>query len=661
MNSYNILNRLYNDVISNKYKDAYIINQENDINQYNTFKKNKWRHALDAYSINQRTPDYEGKYTCDKRKDKPFDLSVLTFVSYSNHSGLDLLNFINKILDGDSSIFVHIDNFNIVDLRKKMFEIKKINIRNTNVDDLLLTNIRRYFHSLDEVIFTNCNIKKDCNFNNLKCNIEFDQCNIESIRVFNETKANLKFLRTNIDKIVPTTILSNLVEFPCNNYHIYKELFLKCNFPNLENFKVYKDKNFIEYSYLDQFKFLPTSAPNLENLYIQGKLSSFDFLLSMKNLLRCNIDSVFNVHSSFFADVDTKEERDKLLKRNKYEYDVQKILTNEEDKFIIGTLELNRILRLARFNKLLSYDEEELKELLKGNKNFLKEVSDGEITKFYESYYDTLIQRNTLNEQDVRLGLEDTFYQLGNFIYMDRTYKRLGYDKKIVLAKKHMYRYDGIPIIFMNRKKQIKTIEEATDFRNRYPKNENYTIEKFNNDEYKDFLKIIDSLDDEISIGSLLDWIAETTYFRPSINSFRSLGEGGKYLAGIYEKYKRLHKRSDDVIEKSKSIFDKLLKIILDNYEKFTVEEKLYIYEEIDRYDISTNRHAVSPDIYNLKELYNSDVVDSINLKTNNLYQKYMNILKMTYSQLYLGEKGYDLMIDEECVKKLKLDREKKK
>ena len=176
---------------------------------------------------------------------------------------------------------------------------------------------------------------------------------------------------------------------------------------------------------------------------------------------------------------------------------------------------------------------------------------------------------------------------------------------------------------------------------------------------YNAFLNLMDSLQDEITIGNLLDGIEESTNFRPTPKDFEALGEGGRYISGIFEKYKRLYIRFKEINDKSKYYYQKIYSIILENYDKFTIEEKTYLYIELKKYDLSTIKFASNNDMYNINSLYSSTLQNSINIKTNYLFNKYFFIIKMTYKQLYLEEKGYDLNISNEYIKKLRINRKK--
>jgi hypothetical protein len=438
---------------------------------------------------------------------------------------------------------------------------------------------------------------------------------------------------------------------------------LKCNFKELENLIIFPDKDKVGISYGNDFMFLPKSAPDLENLSIEGKLASFDFLVNMRNLLRCNISSIYDIHSSFYPDVVTRIEREKLKKRNIKAYNVKKILNpDEEDRFIIGTIELDRIMKLARFNKLLGYSEEEQKFLLE-NPNLVEylisqKVGDIEIMKFYESYFDTLILRNTENEEDVRLGLEDTYRLQKGILYKDRTCKRLNEDKRIVLSKTFIYNYDNRPIVFMNKPKPVRTEQDAIDFREKYEYRKGFTEEDLNRYDYNKFIDLLKKLKDseeKISIGNLIEAISEEADYHVKVEDFRKLGEGGRYIEGVLECFNRSEERFDSLHAKNTYYRNLIKKLVLDNYDKFTISEKIVLLLDSEKYEIFGNRFAITLDIYGIEKEYDESLIKSIDLKTNNLYSKYMNMVKLTYEQTSIQHITYNLPVKKEYIKNLEL------
>lgn len=661
MKQNNIYYQLKNDIIHSKYPDAYYLNQTNDINKINTGQKavREWKYFIDGYQISVNNNNFFGNYRYDKVMDRA---KPMTFGSFSKQSGLDFLNFINSIINGDESIFLLTKGLEVFDLRKSLFKVQELQIRNTEVDNFCISMITRYLPKLNRITFIHCTLKKECDFSKVRTDINFNESIIKDFRIFNNASSNIEFLRTHIEKITNTTVNSKTIKFESITELDYKTLFLKCDFKELKTLIISPEADKVGFSYRNDFMFLPKSAPNLENLSIMGKLENFDFLTQLK-ILRCSIDSVYDRLGSFYPDVITKKERERLKKRNLKRYEIKKILMPEEgDKLIIGQLELERILRLAHFNNLISYTDDEKFFLLK-NPNLLKYLlsqkkEDGEITKFYESYYDKLISRNTENEQDVRLGLTNTYKMVNGIMCICYNREVYSNHKKIILTKKFIYNYDDKPIIFMNRFKSINEIQEAIDFRKKYKATVSTNEEDFNNVHYNEFIKWFKDFqkeNEEITIGSLMS-VWEEFGCTIDIQNFKKLGEGGRFIAGIMEKCYRLNKASDTLYAKILYYKELIKKLLTDNYHKFTTKEKIVLVVDEEKYDIRVNPFAIESDIFEIKKDYDESLIKDIDYKTNHLYSKYMSLLKLIYNQVKMRESGYDIPIKVEYIKNVKFD-----
>ena len=120
--------------------------------------------------------------------------------------------------------------------------------------------------------------------------------------------------------------------------------------------------------------------------------------------------------------------------------------------------------------------------------------------------------------------------------------------------------------------------------------------------------------------------------------------------------YKRYKIAVDDIIEKNDKAYESLLKVIDENYDKFTIEEEAFILERIND-DVYRHTYYPSIDDYYFQLLaYEYYLEDSINEKTNGLYKKYKNLLKETRKQLRI--RTYDMYnkpLNDEDIKKLKL------
>lgn len=654
----NINQRLRNDIIHAKYPDAYYKNQMNEINQFNNGKcASNWKYFIDGYEMRVNGDTYVGFYRYDKKIDK---CKPMNFQSFSHHAGLDFLNFVNAIINGKESTFLLMNGLEVFDLRKSLSKIKECIIHDTEIDNLLIIVLNRYFPKLESLTFQNCIIKKECDFSKIQASIYLNECRIENFRVFNDTTANIEFLRAHIDRISPTHVYSKTISFKGIHERIYKQLFLKCHFQNLENLTIHPEVNVTEFYYGNDFLFLPKSAPCLENVSIQGKLENFDFLTELSHLLRCDIQSIFDSHGLFYPDVISKKEREKLKKRNLERYKIAKILMPyEEEKFLIGKLEIERILNLAHFQHRLSYTDEEKNALFKNPNGlhplFQQNIDAQEIVKFYECYYDMLRLRNTENEIDAKYGKT---YRLGIQNGIPYTYFKTDFEpfkKQIVLTKNFIYHYDNKPILFENCPKPIKNIRDATA----YIKDHGYVDDMIEEDDnqYKELLNWLQNQEEEITIDTLSDVVQE--FFQCSIKNldFRKLGEGGRYILGILEKSHRLEDTYHAIYEKYFHCRECIKKLISENYDKFTIAEKTVLLADGQNYDMQDYSIFKIDDDYAIVSEYDENLIQVIDDKTNYLYSKYMGILKMYYMQLQMHQHGNDAIIKREYIKKLNFDK----
>lgn len=664
----NIEKKLFSDLVSYKFPDAYFINQENDFNVPNSHQKKGWRFFVDGFCVLNECKDYSGSFTCDKVVSfNP--TKKLIFTSFTKESGINFLKFINAILNGDPKIFLHLNGLEVFDLRKKMFDIEEIQFSNMEIDALLLDTIAIRFSKLKKLEIRSCKVKRECNFNKIRGNVEINSSFVEDIRVFNDTSADISISRSHVEDISNTTILST--EFKINiatNIDI-KSLFLKCNFPNLETLTLEPQNNSTKcYSYENQLLYLPKSAPKLENLIIDGKVKSFDFIMDIKNLLNCQLESVYDVHGMLYPDVSSSLERKNFFHRNKKNYTIQKILNPDlDDKYLLGTLELQRILRLAQLNKNLSYEPEEKNELLKKSNSYYHQkkpsLKNGEITKFYESYFDKLYFKNTENDSYIKNGLEDTLGFLNGFIYTYRNNRADFYKKNLVIGKNFMYRYDGTPIIFKNGKRMIETVDQALEFRKKFVYQKGWDIQDLENNEYYSFIDYLkelqDTIEEDISVGVLMEF-SEFNDYHIKGEEFKKFGISGNYVAGIFEKYNRLKKRENDLEQKNQFYRSLLNDLILENYDQFTFKEKIFLYFNITQYSFCDQSYYPESNLYDLKGDYDEFVLENINLKTMGLYAKYFNMLKLTYKQNRIFGHPYDLTVKKDYIKRLELINNKK-
>lgn len=643
-----VYRRLYNDVCASIFEEPYLLNQEGDINTFNTFKKRN-KDFKDGGKVCKNNKNYCCYYSFDYEDRENKNKKCLFLRSYEGSTGMNLLDFINSVINSKEDAFVKIKDFVIKDARKYLFEIVEIKIFSSEIDDSFIKILKRYFHCLEKIEFKNCTIKKDCNFSKLKSEIEFENCTIETIRSFNDCQFNIKLSKCQINTISPTTVNCKKMEidkFSRKKCFDLKELFFKCNFPQLSELIIDKDSFHYTYSFEDAFTFLPYSAPNIERLFIRGKVKSLDFLTKFKHLVYFKIFSIEDDWGFGYANVTDGKERRKIFERNKKEYEIVKILDPyKDDECIIADLEAERILKLCHFLSLINYSKE-TEEIFK-NKSVIDALLSQKISEdvnyYYDCYFDELVLRKQNEEYDIHFDTEEKFKISNNTLYLYDFFKG---DKQIVKAVNFIYAANGIPIIFRNVRKKNRSIEEA---KNKMDGIEihNFSLDECNKNLFIDFIKEFD-LDYSISIGSFIDAIQEVCGVKLSGKEFLTFKEGKK-LYYLFEMYNRLRKRIDDLENKQQKCMKLLEQLIVDNYKLFNVAEKAYLY--MHDYDDALSK------IYNLIVKDEVEVLNSINLKTNGLYTKYHNYIKL-FSQLQKScNNPYDeIEIKPEYIKRLSID-----
>lgn len=651
--------RLGNDVFTYFYPDVYLLNQEGDINQFNTFRKKGWKFYIDGGKVIKRTKDYCCQYSFDFKSKTKFK-KELSFQSFSGLSGLNLLDFVNSVLNGNPEIFVKVENLITYDARKCLFEVINISINYSVIDEMFLQVLKRYFHKVERITFKNCIIKKECNLNSISADINLEHTIIENWRSLNDCTADISMIRSSISQMSPTTIKSKKLTISCLSpihYVDLKMLFLKCNFPNLLSFETNPEIHYDTYSFEDAFIYLPDSAPNLEEIIIEGKVRNLDFLTKFKYLINCSVLSVYDDMDLRYANITDRKERKRIFEKNRYQYEIRKILfPSLEDKFIITELERERILRLCHFLSILSYTEED-KQILT-EKDTIKALAtksvDTNVKYYYDCYYDTLHPKRQLLKKEMNLNYDGMYRFFGKYLCMYNPTKTLFQNNanQILQTKSFMFASNGLPIIFKGKKKPIRTIEDAKKKMSGVPNKEFNDYQLF-----IDFLKKYSKkIDEDILVTDFDFMIREEIDYHVSGSDFLAFGSAGKKISYAFDASKRAHKRTDDIRFKVDRYKKLLTNIIKDNYELFTVEEKAYMY--YDKFDMMIGETTKT--IETFKTLYETlvsdeeDTLENINLKTNGLYSKYRNYIRgFTKLESSLGNPYDSVYIKSEDIKQL--------
>lgn len=667
--SVKVFTKIYNDILIDKFPDCYLYNQEGDINIFNTLEKKSKLKTIDGGKIKKITPNYGGSFTYDSKnfmliKDRCLSIG---FHSSSDNSGKDFLDYINSVLNADPNIFVRTKGLLVQDIRKYILETRRIQINNTEIDKLLINSISKYFQNLETIELVYCKIKKECNFNIIKADIELRSSVIENIQSFSEFNGNLTMYKTNISAITPSNIYSKKIKLHNikNDNKSLKTLFLKCNFPYLNELSVSPETTFNGYSFEDSFKYLPDSAPMLENLNIEGKVRSLDFLTKFKHLIDCGILSLYDEYDFFAPYITNGKERKKIQDRNRLQIEIQKIIhPNDDIKYIETNTEFKRILKLIRFNQLISYSNEE-KEFLLNNKNiinyFINNKNENNIEYYYETYFDKLHLTKTDSDLDTIFCGGHKIKITNNMLYY--YYNGLNENEnidKIVQAKSFIYYIDGKPIIFekrYNRGRSIDTIEAAKEYVSKLVPS-TYNSDLYNYNKFIEILSELKENGESISIGQLEDALIEESCYglNPPLE-FMKLGTSGKQISYLYDYYNRLDQRYKYLEQKERK-YNKLLNdLLIDNYDNFSLEDKKYLFINWSNFD-----YKLSHDICYLKSLsidmeFNESLIDVIDNKTNGLYKKYISILNLINFQKHVLGYPYEVEIDKELIKKLSLKK----
>ena len=122
------------------------------------------------------------------------------------------------------------------------------------------------------------------------------------------------------------------------------ELFLKCHFKELKQLEIGNQD--IKDSFENSFLYFPFAAPKLEEVTISGKVKDLNFLTEFKYLREIFVHATEDELGLGTAVVTDYHEREKIIERNKKAYQIRKISNpNEDDQYLIGELEIERIIK----------------------------------------------------------------------------------------------------------------------------------------------------------------------------------------------------------------------------------------------------------------------------------------------------------------------------
>lgn len=390
-----IYSKLYNDIISSQMNGIYIVNQEGDYNKQNSFNKRKWRFYINGGKVAINKDNYFCSYYFDIADNQA---KYLSFTSFIDDSGLCLLDFINEVNNCNKEKITWHANYSYYDLTRYLYKVNKIEINNSNVDSLLVETISKYFSNISTIIFKHSTIDKGCNFNTIKCDLEFHNCIIDNNRVFNDFAGDLNLNESSFNKISNSNINSSKISLNGISNDKLKLLFLMSDFPNLIELEIIGPYGRFDYSFEDCLEYMPDACKSLEYFYIKGKVKSMDFIYNFNNLLGFDMYGATDDNGLMYANVSSKIELEKIKRRNRLDIDIEHILDPyKSDELIIGSSERKRIIRLTHFLKTISYNDK-LYNILIDNKDIVKYLMSmkyDNIDGYYEAYYDRLLYHNS--------------------------------------------------------------------------------------------------------------------------------------------------------------------------------------------------------------------------------------------------------------------------
>ena len=623
-----IYQRLYND-ISITEPELCLYNQEGEINKQNTLKKppiRPFRDFIDGGVVIKRNKNYSCRYTYDLKSDGHLlNNRRLEFITYDGKSGSNFMDFVDSVLKADPNIFTKVEDFVLYDVRNRLFDVAYIVVNDTIIDDAFLKIIKKYFHRLGKIVFDKCYIKSECNFDGIKTHINIVSSVIENIRSFNDCEADIDIGRSKVLNITPSNIKSSNVSISddLGKRGNIKELFLKCNFPNLVSLHISSDP---EYSYEDSLTYLPDSAPNLENITILGRVKDLNFLTKFKYLLDISILSEEDEHSLFLPSITSANERKKLYERNKKQLEINKILyPNEDERTLLADIEENRIKRLCHFLSRLSYTEADKIFTNDVIKTIYEKPVDPLIPYYYECWYDTLKPKKQLESKDGFYRDDNVYRFYNNFLCEFRTniIHRIN-KKQIVKAVPFLYATNGLPIIHKTDYKPVNSIEDAK----KLVEKGYYDCAPSHDYEYDLFIDLLKSYASSerktIRANDFFGKIRSSAHYFVTGDTFKSFGPAGMKISYIYDTFCRGRDRNEAIDDKILEYHKLYNALLMNYYDSFTLEEKMYIYDKGS--GINIYRYHNGPEY---QDNYDEEkTLKSIDEKTNGLYSKYYNYIK---------------------------------
>ena len=645
---YSVNKRLTTDINMHAIDDVYLVNVYNEINKLVDQNKAPERsrrfgpYYFDGGDIVCNDHDYEAEFNFDdlQHNNNQINLYQFRFIALTDQGRLMFNDCINKIINKN---LVYKREPCKADLIGKDNSIKVINERlkkmvglhffDASIDALTIDTIIKNFKEIEVIELVNCHILPSAYFDHFSKDVklEFRDCTIEDTNSFYNCKAELHFTDSIIKKISHTTIASSIINvlfLDCRYRYInLEQLFLKCYFENLRELSIRASYEFGKYTFsnLDNsFMFLPYSAPNLERLEINGKVRDLNFLTKLSKLRDCMIHSQVDSSNDMgflYPFITDKKERERLEHANESFQKRIRIIEPYLREDLIKYVAI--ISKTSRLGNLYQYLKErypnEIEYLLKHQfNNFQDSKSVDEY--FYHEWGRIQYKRVYRQEYfDMFDQQKETYTIKDNFMFQDNTCKN------IIKARLFIYHPSGLPILF-DSNSNYDPVKEAlkrfkTPFVNSYPpeRKDDNTFDP-----------------DNIPFESKYDLECYLDVVGLSIDEQRELIN--KCCPSIVRR-NDLHIRYEDVMtefkHKSKEYTKEYFKMIMDIYEKLTIDEKIYLSFTNNYSLVSNDGQARFIDDWSVKDNIKAEdkvlLAQSINKKSNGRYFIILNKLKYMY------------------------------
>lgn len=397
----------------------------------------------------------EEKYVADLNINEDYDQNDLHIYFYSNGNSQQFINYVIGILTTPAFQFLKTKrNILLKDYRGEILKINSLIIENCIINEEMIEFIKKYFVNLKNISFINCKILNDSKLSDINCKLSLFSCTLENINSLNFFKNDLEIVDCKFDKITNAIINSKSMDLSSDDKTL-EEIFLKCNFPDLENIRLStSDKCFNKC-----LIFLPYACPKVIKLSINGFVYSYDFLYHFTSLDSCKIKSVndsIGIYPIFNPYVVDEKERNSIIMRSN-----RKI----QSEFDIHLALNDKLLNIINAIKLVGYSKEE-RDLLLNNKDYdtilnpLEYCKDGDVSKYYQfdSNNNVLkLQLDSDDNKDIIIFNSKAFMFRKNLNICHSFSLR----KQFVLSSPFIYHPNGIPIFFKKEDKYEDYINVA--------------------------------------------------------------------------------------------------------------------------------------------------------------------------------------------------------